>query len=164
MSVVLGIDPGGEQSAWLRYSTDAQIVGNMSLGPNDRLLDVLIGHYNTSGQADHMAIEMMRARGMPTANAEFLTCVWIGRFIQAWQPRPWSFVYRGDVKMHLCGSMRAKDSNIRAALIDRFGGSKRKAVGINADRGPLFGIKRDIWSALSIAVTWADLHAAKESA
>ena len=158
MTTILAIDPGSEQSAWISYSPAAQVVGDMSIDTNCDLLDVLAGHYNTSGQAGHMAIEMMRARGMPTANAEFLTCVWIGRFIQAWQPRPWSFVYRADVKMALCGSMRAKDSNIRAALIERFGGSRRKAVGIKAAPGPLLGIKRDLWQALGVAKCWADTH------
>jgi hypothetical protein len=54
------------------------------------------------------------------------------------------------VKLHLCESVRANDSNIRAALIDRFGPGKEKAVGRKATPGPLFGLKGDEWSALAI--------------
>jgi len=61
-------------------------------------------------------------------------------------------VPRRDVKMHLCSSVRAKDGNIRQALIDRFGadGTKRKPV-------PLAGISQHRWAALAVAVTAFDL-------
>ncbi|HET6477318.1 MAG TPA: hypothetical protein VFH93_14740 [Thermoleophilia bacterium] len=45
-----------------------------------------------------------------------------------------------------------KDANIRQALLDRFGGPA--AVGRKAAPGPLYGIARDVWSALAIAVTY----------
>jgi hypothetical protein len=60
---------------------------------------------------------------------------------------------RRAVKLALCGDSRAKDANIRQALIDRFGGSA--AIGRKAAPGPLYGISRDVWSALAIAVTYA---------
>jgi len=58
------------------------------------------------------------------------------------------------VKLHLCGSARAKDTNIRQALIDRYGGSA--AIGKKAAPGPLYGVSKDVWSALAVAVTAAD--------
>ena len=48
--------------------------------------------------------------------------------------------------------MRAKDSNIRQALLDLYGGDKRKAIGIKAEPGPLYGIKSHMWAALGVAV------------
>lgn len=160
MSVILAIDPGSEQSAlvFYRYGERPEVT-HLGLYQNDHVIQVMRRDYG----GYHMAIEMPKAQGMPASTQLFETCVWIGRFIQIWLPHPWSFIYRPDVKLHLCGSMRAKDSNIRAALIDRFGGSKRKAVGIKADRGPLFGIKRDIWQALAVAVYWSDTHAARKA-
>jgi hypothetical protein len=68
-----------------------------------------------------------------------------------------TLMVRRDVKMHICGQMKAKDSNIRAALIDRFGG-KERAIGRKASPGPLFGITADRWAALALAITWLDLH------
>jgi len=61
-------------------------------------------------------------------------------------------ISRRAVKLHLCGSARAKDANIRQALIDRYGGSA--AIGRKAAPGPLYGVSKDVWSALAIAVTY----------
>ena len=69
-------------------------------------------------------------------------------------PLPISRIGRKAVKIHLCGSMRAKDPNIRQALIDRYGGSS--AIGRKATPGPLYGVAGDVWAALAVAVTHAD--------
>lgn len=63
---------------------------------------------------------MIASYGMPVGKEVFDTCVWIGRFIEAFDLE-YEYVYRKDEKMNLCHSMKAKDSNIRQALIDRFG-------------------------------------------
>lgn len=66
---------------------------------------------------------------MSVGQTVFDTCVWIGRFQQLALPKiDTKFIYRKDEKMNICHSMKAKDSNIRQALIDRFGevGTKKK--------------------------------------
>ena len=63
------------------------------------------------------------------------------------------------MKLHLCHSARATDANIREALLDRYGPGKEKAVGRKAAPGPLFGVSKDIWSALAVAVTFSDQRA-----
>jgi hypothetical protein len=47
--------------------------------------------------------------------------------------------------------MRAKDANVRQAILDRFGG-KDKAIGKKGCYGPLRSIKSHLWSALAIAL------------
>jgi hypothetical protein len=47
--------------------------------------------------------------------------------------------------------MKAKDSNIRQALIDRFG-----EVGVKARPGFFYGFKKDIWAAFAVGVTYLD--------
>jgi len=96
-----------------------------------------------------LAIEMVASYGMAVGREVFETCVWIGRFQQAWHaPEAVRLIYRRDVKLHLCGSARAKDSNIRQAVIDLLGppGTKREP-------GPTYGVRSHAWSALAVAVT-----------
>lgn len=146
--MIFAIDPGPTESAFVQLRDDRPLeFGKIA---NDRMLDLL----EASKLWPHLAIEMIASFGMPVGAEIFSTCVWIGRFIQAWNG-PYTLVYRRDVKLHLCGQARAKDGNIRQALIDRWGG-KAKAIGNKKQPGPLYGISADVWSALSVAVTFSD--------
>jgi len=148
---ILAIDPGTTQSGWVEFH-DGTVRGS-GVDPNATLLNAL----QDMPLDTVLAIEMMKARGMPTSNDEFRTLVWVGRFQQAWRdPEAVRLVYRQDVKLHVCGSMRAKDPNVRAALIDMFpatGGGKVPQIGVKAKPGPLFGVSSHAWPALGVAVT-----------
>jgi hypothetical protein len=93
---------------------------------------------------------------MPVGKEVFETCVWIGRFQEALiknNAQNIQLVTRKEVKMNLCGSMKAKDSNIRQALIDRFG-----VVGTKKAPGWFYGVSKDVWSAIAVSVTYYDLY------
>jgi len=154
--VILAIDPGTEESGWCLYHPEGAVLGS-GVKPNDIMLMEIRSAY-----ADELAIEMIASYGMAVGREVFETVWWIGRFTQAWH-RPDSVrrVYRRDVKLHLCGTSKAKDANVRVALIDLFGG-KEKAVGRKASPGPLYGVKSHAWPALGVAVTAA--HQMKEAA
>lgn len=87
---------------------------------NDRLIGFMQAN---SLQYNKVIIEMVASYGMAVGATVFETCVWIGQFKQKAIENdiPVEFIYRKDEKMNLCHSMKAKDSNIRQALIDRFG-------------------------------------------
>lgn len=72
---------------------------------------------------DLLVIEMIASYGMAVGKEVFDTCVWIGRFKETaiMNHKKVEYIYRKDEKMNICHSMKAKDSNIRQALIDRFG-------------------------------------------
>lgn len=91
---------------------------------------------------------------MAVGQTVFETCVWIGRFkeIAEAQNIKVDYIYRKDEKMNLCYSMKAKDSNIRQALIDRFG-----PVGTKKNPGWFYGFKKDIWAAYAVGVTYCDM-------
>lgn len=107
-----------------------------------------------------LVIEDIQSFGMAVGVEVFRTVRWSGRFEEAWGPKPCHFVGRKAVKIHLCQSTRATDSNIWQALIDRFGPSKDKAVGTVKAPGPLFGVKSHERAALALAVTYFDLQEA----
>ena len=151
---ILAIDPGRTESAWLCYS-DGEIV-SFGKTDNESLLE-MVQNTGVFDPCEHLAIEMVASYGMPVGKDVFETCVWIGRFIQGGSHLRPAFIYRKDVKMHLCGSMKAKDANIRQALIDRFG-----APGTKANPGATYGISTDVWSALAVAVTYADKEALQD--
>lgn len=159
MTVILAIDPGSERSAWLLYSDQLPAVLAFAKVPNDELLEALRRPAALAlDDVGIVVIEFMAPRGMPTSAQDMETLWWAGRFTEAAHPTPVERLTRHKVKMHLCGKANANDVNIRAALIDRFGGigGKEAAVGRKASPGPLYGISADVWAALAVAVTWAD--------
>jgi hypothetical protein len=143
---VLAIDPGSARSAWLRF--DGERPAGFGITAND----VLVRALRTGGLPDVVVIEKVESYGMAVGAEVFDTVWWAGRFAEAASRVPVVMLPRRAVKLALCGDSRAKDANIRQALLDRFGG--RAAVGRKASPGPLYGISRDVWSALAIAVTY----------
>lgn len=153
--MILAIDPGNEYSAAVLLDSAGAPIESWK-EPNEEVLS-RIPWVRRMAAAEHLAIEMIASYGMPVGAEVFETCVWIGRFIQAWDG-PYTKVYRRDVKMFLCGNNSAKDGNIRQSLIDRFGG-KDKAIGKKKNPGPLHGFHDDLWAALAVGVTWREVHA-----
>lgn len=151
---VLAIDPGPVESAYVVY--DGSVLEFNKL-PNDKMLGTLATQY-LSSMNDCLVVEMIESFGMSVGKEVFETVWWTGRFCQLGEP--FHRVYRKEVKMHLCKSMRAKDANIRQALIDRFGPGKEKAIGKKKSPGPLYGLSGDCWSALAVAVTFCDTRSA----
>jgi hypothetical protein len=146
MSVILALDPGPDETGFVRF--DGASVLESGILPNDDMLyrvQCAVGRL----EAQALAIEMIASYGMPVGREVFDTCVWIGRFKQSWQlPEHVRLVFRKDVKMHLCGSPRAKDSNIRQALLDKLG-----PQGTKKSPGPTHGVRSHAWAALAVAVT-----------
>lgn len=161
--MILAIDPGPEQSAYVLYDNGTAVSHGKS--PNGVLLDyVRLIQFNGGPfrYADVVVIEMVASFGMPVGREVFETVFWIGVFAEACGIS-FERVTRGAVKLHLCHSMRAKDSNVRQALLDRFGG-KEKAMGNKRSPGPLYGVSGDVWSALAVAVTYADMQSKARAA
>jgi hypothetical protein len=153
MSTVISIDPGPEKSAYLRMKDGVPTFHTIQA--NENVLKMLS---QPRFHVDVLVIEMVASYGMPVGKEVFETCVWIGRFIQA-SPCQTERMSRMFVKMHLCHDSRAKDGNIRQAIIDRYpatGGGKCPQIGTKKKPGPLYGISKDLWSALALALTYQD--------
>jgi len=154
--MLLAIDPGTTQTGWVlvdqeNYPPKIELCG---ITPNPEMLDNI--DFGLLSGSDQLYIEMIASYGMPVGKTVFETCVWIGRFQQAFNaPDEAVYIYRKDVEMFLCNNSRAKDNNIRQAIIDLYpatGGGKIKQIGIKNKPGPLFGVRGDIWAALGVAL------------
>jgi Holliday junction resolvasome RuvABC endonuclease subunit len=140
---IFAIDPGTEKSAFVLYDSHDKAIIDKGIDENFDLLDQIM--HDPAFQEPVFAIEMIASYGMPVGKEVFETCVWIGRFVQAYNgPHEIRTIYRRTVKTHLCGSMKAKDANIRQALLDKLGKEATK------------GVSKDIWSALAVAVCVAE--------
>jgi len=156
--IVLAVDPGSEQSAFVLYDAEKNIIPTMGLKENEILVNILESCEVHEKKHTHVVIEYPAPRGQPMYTQLVKTIWWIGRFEQAMGIDA-HHMDRKDVKMTLCGSTRAKDANVRAALISRFkasGGGKTPEIGTKSNPGPLYGVKKDIWAALAVAITFAD--------
>lgn len=142
---ILAVDPGTHESGWAIYNNGKILLSGIS---NNNEMKTIC----RETECDLFAIEMIQAMGMPVGREVFETCVWIGRFIENCSS-PHKFIYRKDVKMHLCKSMKAKDGNIRQAIIDKLG-----VQGTKANPGPTYGIRSHIWSAVGIAITASETN------
>jgi hypothetical protein len=73
-------------------------------------------------------IEKVESYGMAIGVEVFDTVLWAGRFAEAAHRVPVVMVPRRAVKLALRGDSRAKDANIRQALIEGFGGSTATCI------------------------------------
>ena len=146
---ILSIDPGPLESAYTLLDDNLK-PAQFGKVPNVELL--CICEDSSKGIENEMTIEMVASYGMAVGQEVFETVFWIGRFWEAFNGAR-TKVYRKEVKINLCHTMKAKDSNIRQALIDRFG-----VVGTIKNKGWFYGFKADIWSAYAVGVTYYDTY------
>jgi len=159
--MIVAIDPGNIESGYVYLCEDLSVVecGKIS---NEELLTRIYNKDFYPGGEVHFAIEMIASQGMAVGKSVFETCVWVGIFTEAIRNeyciKP-KYIYRQDEKMNLCNSMRAKDSNIIQALIDRFApNTPNKGKGTKKEPGWFYGFKKDIWQAYAVGVTYHDMY------
>lgn len=153
--IILGLDPGTTHTGCVWF--DGERVLRSAFVENKSAV-LFCGRFIIPEDFSAVACEMLQCQGMPVGAETFETAYWIGRFMGACA-MDWHRVYRNEVKLHLCGSARARDPNIRQALLDRFGG--KSAIGTKKSPGPLYGVTGHCWSALAVSVTAWDRHYAK---
>lgn len=164
--MILAIDPGNVQSAYVLMDDITYKPIKFGILPNEGLLlEIECDFYEwNSGnylEPETVVIEMVASYGMAVGKTVFDTCVWIGRFTQEAYTHGCKieYIYRQEEKMNLCHTMKAKDANIRQALIERFG-----VVGTKKNPGWFYGFKNDIWAAYAVGVTYLDKQRGQENA
>jgi len=143
---ILAIDPGPTESAFVEIH-DSVMVRKGKI-PNAELIDLMRNVF-----LDVVVIERIASYGMAVGEEVFETVFWSGRFAQIalLDLADVHRIPRLKVKLNLCKDSKAKDSNIRQALIDRYGGPRATKKG-----GELHGVSKDIWAALAVGLTYLD--------
>ena len=159
--VVIGVDPGNIHSAISVY--DGEWIVFCQKIPNKTDNDVEWDFFDTlkhryilahkpmseGGLVEKVFIETIQSYGMPVGQEVFETCFYIGRLQLLLEQNdiPYEMVKRSEIKLHHCGTTRAKDTNIKAALVERFGDKGTKSA-----PGFFYGVTGDGWSACAIAI------------
>ena len=169
---ILAIDPGPKQSGWVIIDGEYQVIGSGVM--NNQEARDHIRNFALYSDAPRLAIEQIACMGMAVGAETFQTCVWTGRFIEIFADETGSDeaitqIPRVPIKVHLCGTAKAKDPNIRQALIDRYGGSdaikkhrpekrnrKGEVTSQEVEAGALAGVTAHAWAALAVAVVYLD--------
>jgi hypothetical protein len=151
--IIFAIDPGNTQSGFARLEMPSFKLCEFGKIDNEKLLGMLENYEPNA--PDVFAIEMVASYGMAVGKDVFETCVWIGQFVHAIKGRQYDFIYRKEEKIALCGSMKAKDSNIRQALIDRYAQFDFKnGKGTKKEPDTFYGVSKDVWQAIAVGVTY----------
>jgi hypothetical protein len=148
---ICAIDPGSRMSAYVVNDDTLRPITFAKVANEDLLAQL--------PEADCYVIEMVASYGMAVGEEVFETVRWIGRFEQALtaQGAHPDLVKRLPVKVHLCHSPKANDSNVRQALVDRFApGQPNHGKGTKTAPGWFYGFHADIWQAFALAVYAAD--------
>lgn len=161
---ILAIDPGTNKSAYVLFDSEIGLPLDFDWIDNcdilRRIASLTDMRSTSHEQADAMIIEDIESFGMAVGDSVFQTCKWMGQFELRWKMclQDYHYLKRSEIKLALCNNKRAKDANIRQALINIYGGSRQLAVGTKKDKGPLYGIKSHIWSALAVAVAGCEIY------
>lgn len=149
--MILCIDAGHTESGWCVLDGYAPILH----GKNDNagVKDIISEDY------DAVVLERIESFGMPVGKEVFETCEWVGRFAERAESLgvPVAYVYRKEEKQAICHNSKAKDANIRKALIDRF--ARHDLVNGKGTKDKpdwFYGFRADEWSAYAVGVTYLD--------
>lgn len=157
--VVLAIDPGDEQSAWVMYSQESELPLEWGLEVNEEVRDRLrLNVWDTAcpqlllmEYTPPYTLQMQNGRSY-VPNQVAMTAFEAGRMVQCADHLPHVLFSRTDVKKWLLGRATGNDAAIRDAIYHKYGGSRKQAMGLKDSPGPLYGLVKDCMAAFAVAV------------
>lgn len=152
---IIAIDPGTTKSAFVSWDTKqddfVQVDDNCRLGliENTEFYD-LAHHIVHNVQPELIAVEMIQSYGLTVGRSTFLTVLFVGTLVEKFRAFYLGHTDVLEPKMNFYGRPTIKaqvggknDAQIRASLRIRYGEAKKGEK--------LYGVKKDIWSALALA-------------
>lgn len=157
--IVIAIDPGPETSGYVEASFRGTTLLNIRIAasehPNAEILQSLRFRPGELRNPNVIvACEWIANMGMPAGESLFTTARYVGRFEQAAKAAGitddrFLLLKRTDIKLAICGSARAKDANVRQALLDLYPKGRKR------DPGLTYRVGGHAWQALAVAVVAA---------
>lgn len=148
---VLALDPGDTYTGYCFI--DRETLRPIRFGKEPNHIVLLLVQLEAY---DFLVIERVASYGMAVGKHVFETCEWVGRFSQA-STAPVGYIYRQNEKLHICHDSRAKDANIRRALIDRFATKGLKnGKGTKRDPDWFYQFYSDVWAAYAAGITYVE--------
>jgi hypothetical protein len=171
---LIAIDTGTTKSAYCIFRPCESNIIEIDILENEELVKRLkelsrTNQASVSPMRQILVLEMFKSYGAVLGDTVLMSCVWIGRFIAAFgESRTFDLIPRKTIVTKLCGRSSARDSNVRQALIDHFAGINHSSLGefykvgteaksLVRKGGSLYTVKKDMWSALAVAVTYLDI-------
>ena len=155
---VFAIDPGNVQSAYCVIDAETLRPLDFAKLPNEDLRDYIKDFLFR--EDDRAAVEMLQSYGNLIGRDVLETAVWIGRFSERLDRKllhPAEMVFRMEEKVHICHDSKAKDANVRRALIDRFAQHDLKnGKGTKKKQDWFYGFSADIWAAYAVGLTYIE--------
>jgi len=149
----IGLDPGTTKTGWVVFDPKEEAVLHAGHDPNEFVINLL----ECGSLGDKVIMECFAAQGMPLGESSIETVRWEGRFMERSRTEVCR-ITRREVKVELCNSARAKDANIRQALVDLYAhGFGNHGYGTKAEPSPLYRMKGSGshgFSALAVCTAW----------
>ena len=152
---LLAIDPGNKDTAFCLMDEQYKILDKGKVS-NDQMIAYI---WTNAHNIDHIVVEMIASYGMAVGAEVFETCVMIGKIERTAEQKEieHSRVFRSEEKLCICKNSRAKDSNIRAGLIERFAKfDKKRGTGTKKAQDHFYGVSKDMWAAYAVGVVYLD--------
>lgn len=154
---ILGIDPNEDTAAWVLWDSVEREVIESAEWPVEKFLGSVSTVLAFGGWPDVYVVERLESFQLRVNQATFKAQWHGGRIFHACGPLAYS-ITRKQVKLALLGTIIGNNADVRCALIDLHGGSRKAAMGVKKAPGPLYGLRKDQMQALAVAVAWATLE------
>lgn len=165
---LLGIDPGTTETAYCLCEVVSDLlplkICQFAKIDNEEMAEVLqiiLLHCLKSAEENSnliVAIEHLESYGMAVGKSTFETAYFIGRLTEICNQAGINVqrIYRHEEKNLICHSMKANDSTIKQALVDRFAKHPEINHGKGNKKEPdyFYGFRADCWSAFGICYTY----------
>ncbi len=154
---ILALDTGTTQTGYCIMDMEKPELKEAGKTDNDNILCVIAGTLFNKA-VDVVVYEEFESFGMAIGKETMRSIWWNGRYYQEAEAygKEIKSITRRQEKLHLCNSVKAKDCNIRQALIDKYG-----KVGTKKNPGFFYGVSGDMWSAIAVAVTYYETEVKK---